>query len=704
MLTAFWAIVRCPSRRPIASSPSLKPPTPPCSPSVEAVPAVLAASSVEAIARSRAALEWIEAHNLCDDDMERLVAVVYDDDMQLHVGPSNHPEQPARIREICSQFEGAGILRATRRVPSRESTEEELRLVHTANHVEKVLQYEGGTNRRKPKPYTFPFGPDTYVCDQTPHCAKLSTGCLLALVDDSFDSSSPAKCGMAVIRPPGHHATADRASGFCLFNNVAVATRYVQQRHGVQRVAIVDWDVHHGNGTSEIFAEDDSVLFFSVHRFDSGKFYPGTGMVEDAGKLQARGYTANVPLDKGYGDWDLRHVLRYVLCPLLEHFKPEVIFVSAGFDAVRGDPLGECRVTPEGYGWMTRCLHRLAKHYCEGRLFLALEGGYNPDMIAQSSVECVLSLLAETNSVPGLWTELCDGTVPQSRQESMPATPGNSVPGTPLGTPLGPGTPSARPVSTGWQNGVVTSAAKILTENGALLSRSEKREVNETDSLMASAHQTPLCSPTVSHKVGLRPKAREPASGTVRIVRQITEVHNVLPLEVPLAPKAESSGGGGGNARNARKNEHRRQMRRSRSESHEDVSSDSSGWVIACAGDSDSEPPMMSPAIKAAIASVGLSSLSTFVLPQSIVPNGVDTSSGERYSASSGDCAGSDASSAFPVLQAASLAGSPTEIGSADCARSRSITDSSSQSAMLGAKGGDGGPSQGQRGRKGKRK
>eukprot|EP00927_Polykrikos_kofoidii_P044718 TRINITY_DN38608_c0_g1_i1.p1 TRINITY_DN38608_c0_g1~~TRINITY_DN38608_c0_g1_i1.p1 ORF type:complete len:730 (-),score=116.51 TRINITY_DN38608_c0_g1_i1:108-2297(-) len=701
----------------MAAPPSAQSP----SPSVTVVPgspAPTTSPSGAAIARMKTSLDWLEAHNLLDDATERFVALVYDEDLQLHIGPLNHPEQPSRVRQIWSQFETAGLLRATQRAQSREATEEELCLVHSPSHVEKVLRYDAGANRRKPKAFTFPFGPDTYVCEQTPHCAKLSTGCLLSLVDDCFNMSSPANCGMAVIRPPGHHATADRASGFCLFNNVAVAARHAQQRHGAERVAIVDWDVHHGNGTSDIFAEDDSVLFFSVHRFDTQGFFPGTGMMEDAGKTKARGYTANVPLDKGYGDWDLRHVLRYVLCPLLEQFKPDIIFISAGFDAVRGDPLGECRVSPEGYGWMTRCLHRLAKHYCHGRLILALEGGYNPDMIAQSSVECVLSLISETVGIAGPWTDAYDAVACPSRQSSFPVTPASSLPG----TPSMPSTPVATSVKPPQQSSNAAAAVQLLIEQGALPSHSD-HEGLRGNSLGPSVHSTPPMSPAGSQKCS-RPKAREPTSKTVRVVRQITEIHNVLPLAVPLAPKAD--GGGGGGAKNSRKNERRKQMRRSGSESHDDVSSDSSGWAIACAGNSDSEPPSLSPHvrnIRAVSMSEGLANLPLLELPPSSAEHasggdagGTSASGDGLRAACDSDEGGANEPSPFSVLHAAAdaLGNSKDAVKANEVSSSTVVTASpSTRPVASGAgadsgggyqKGGGSGGRGGHRNRKGKRK
>ncbi|CAK0887039.1 unnamed protein product, partial [Prorocentrum cordatum] len=361
---------------------------------------VTSSSSSTALARARCTREWLEERGFLDTlEGERQVGLAYDEFMLQHVGPQGHPEQPARLEEILSQLWTSGLLEACARMPTREATDEELQRVHSAHHVERVLRCEASA-KKKTKGFSFPFGPDTYVCEQSPCCARMAAGCLLSLADALLSPESSVRTGMALVRPPGHHASGDRASGFCLFNNVAVAARHLQQQHGLERVAIVDWDVHHGNGTNDVFAEDESVLFFSMHRWEKTGFFPGSGVLEDAGKGDARGLTVNVPLDKGYGNADVEHVFRYVLCPLLAKFRPDAILVSAGFDAVKGDPLGECRVSPEGFGWMTRCLCRLARHFCDGRLLLCLEGGYNPDAIAQCTVECVQSLLAEASGEP----------------------------------------------------------------------------------------------------------------------------------------------------------------------------------------------------------------------------------------------------------------------------------------------------------------
>jgi len=455
--------------------------------------------------------------------------------MLLHAGPTNHPERPARLAEILKQLDLSGLQSTCTQVASREATKEELLRVHTENHIELVSK-SSSVPKKKGKDWGLPFGLDTYANEHTPHCTFLSTGCLLALVDHCMRDTASERCGMAMIRPPGHHASAEKASGFCMFNNIAVAARHAQREHGLQRVAILDWDVHHGNGTNDVFADDDSVLFFSLHRYDS-TFFPGTGYAEDVGKSSARGYNVNVPLDKGFGDLDVAYVMRYLICPVIEKFNPEAIFISAGFDAVHGDPLGGCRVSPEGFGWMTRCLYRLARHYCKGRLFLALEGGYSPDLIAQCTVECVRTLLEEVHDLAG----------PDADDFIPPApSPSCSLPSTPAMMPVSP----------------------LLCVVGT-------SEASRTSTPSFRPDGTPPASPSMSSR-----KARGPANKTVRVVRKASELLHLLRLEVPLAPQ------GDGASKSAKRNE-RRKQRKNSGEEDAGASSDSSGWAIVCGGEAE---------------------------------------------------------------------------------------------------------------------
>ena len=193
------------------------------------------------------------------------------------------------------------------------------------------------------------------------------------------------------VRPPGHHALKDRAMGFCFFNNVAIAAKYIQNKHHLARVLIVDWDVHHGNGTQAIFYDDPSVFYFSTHQ---SPFYPGTGGADEKGEGKGRGFTLNVPLPAGSGDADYAKAFEEKLKPAAAAFQPDFVLISAGFDAARGDLLGRMDLTPEGYAQLTRIVKAIAQQYCKGRLVSVLEGGYNLEALA-ASVEAHVRVLVE---------------------------------------------------------------------------------------------------------------------------------------------------------------------------------------------------------------------------------------------------------------------------------------------------------------------
>ena len=295
-----------------------------------------------------------------------------------HVAPYGHPEHPGRLKAIRQRFEEDGLASRCERVPAREAVDEELLRIHTAAHVRTVDATASSEFRS--------LDPDTYASRGSARAARLAAGALVDLASRVL--SGHLSNGFALLRPPGHHAEADRAMGFCLYNNVAVAARAAQAARLCERVLIVDWDVHHGNGTQHSFWEDPSVLYFSTHQFP---FYPGTGAAEEAGGGEGRGFTVNVPWPAGMGDAEYLAAFDRVLLPVARRFSPELILVSAGFDAAAGDLLGGMRVSPDGYAAMTERLLSLA----EGRVVLALEGGYNLDAIARSAAACLRVLLGE---------------------------------------------------------------------------------------------------------------------------------------------------------------------------------------------------------------------------------------------------------------------------------------------------------------------
>jgi acetoin utilization deacetylase AcuC-like enzyme len=215
---------------------------------------------------------------------------------------------------------------------------------------------------------------DTFVGPDSVAIAKLAVGGTVALVDKLLDGS--ATRGVALVRPPGHHARPGQAMGFCLFNNVAVAAAHARSR-GLERVAIIDWDVHHGNGTQDAFYDDPHVLYVSTHQFPC---YPGTGAVLETGADSGTGYTINVPLTAGGGDGVYRGAFERVILPALADYRPEIVLISAGFDASARDPLADMALSADAFGWMARELRKIADQFADGRILLALEGGY--DLVA----------------------------------------------------------------------------------------------------------------------------------------------------------------------------------------------------------------------------------------------------------------------------------------------------------------------------------
>jgi acetoin utilization deacetylase AcuC-like enzyme len=295
-----------------------------------------------------------------------------------HRAPYGHPEHPGRLSAISGRLEKEGLAARCERVAAREASDEELVAIHEPELV-RAVDATAATDFHA-------FDPDTYTSRGSATAARLAAGGLVDLVAGVLEGQLAN--GFALVRPPGHHAERDRAMGFCLYNNVAVAARAAQARGLCERVLVLDWDVHHGNGTQHSFWDDPSVLYFSTHQFP---FYPGTGAASEAGGGAGRGYTVNVPWPAGMGDAEHLAAFDRLLMPIAERFAPELVLVSAGFDAAEGDLLGGMRITPAGYAAMTERLSRLAG----GRVVLALEGGYNLDAISRSAAACLRVLVGD---------------------------------------------------------------------------------------------------------------------------------------------------------------------------------------------------------------------------------------------------------------------------------------------------------------------
>ncbi|HEU0034137.1 MAG TPA: histone deacetylase [Kofleriaceae bacterium] len=288
---------------------------------------------------------------------------VLDEIFVQHRAPSGHPERPARAEAIRDALIDAGIAERGERLPTRPATYEELARVHSARfltELEKVVPGKTGW-----------LDPDTYYSPGTWDAARAAAGTSVELTTGVLEGRFAQ--GIAVVRPPGHHATHDRAMGFCLLNNVAAAAAAARAA-GAARVAIVDWDVHHGNGTQDIFWTDPSVLYLSVHQFP---YYPGTGAPTEIGGPGAVGATVNVGLPGGAGDVDYAAVFDHVFVPALDQFRPDLVLISAGFDAFEHDPLAGMRVTHAGYAAMAHRLRAVAERHAGGRIVAVLEGGYD---------------------------------------------------------------------------------------------------------------------------------------------------------------------------------------------------------------------------------------------------------------------------------------------------------------------------------------
>ncbi|MBI4002091.1 MAG: histone deacetylase [Nitrospira defluvii] len=308
--------------------------------------------------------------------------LIYDPRYLEHDMGAGHPESPHRLRAIMQRLEQSGMAARLTKIEPRPAEDEWVTLVHQPSYVA-LLNQQAPTNGR------ISLDADTSMSPGSLAAAYLAAGGALAGVDAIM--AGQVQHAFCAVRPPGHHAEAGRAMGFCLFNNVAIAARYVQKRYGLRRVLIVDWDVHHGNGTQHSFDADPSVLFFSTHQYPH---YPGTGRATERGSGSAEGFTINVPMEAGEGDDEYRAVFQKVLAPAAETFKPDFVMISAGFDAHQDDPLASMGLTEEGYADLTAIVSGIAKQHCQGRLLSSLEGGYNLTALA-ASVERHIQVLVD---------------------------------------------------------------------------------------------------------------------------------------------------------------------------------------------------------------------------------------------------------------------------------------------------------------------
>lgn len=329
-------------------------------------------------------------------------AYVTHPDYELHT-LEGHPEHAGRLDAVWKLFESSGILGRLMPITPAPATPEQLSLVHTPHFVDFVRQAaeQGGGM----------LDPDTYLLPVSYDVACLAAGGLIAAVDAVLEGQ--ADNGLAIVRPPGHHATPTRAMGFCLFNNVAIAARHAQAgRPSVKRVMIVDYDVHHGNGTQDAFYADPNVLYVSTHQYPH---YPGTGALSEIGEGEGKGATINMPLRAGVGSDGFRLLYDKVLWPAARRFQPDLILVSAGFDAHWADHLAMLQLDLRGYAGLTRQLIEMAGELCKGRIVFALEGGYDLDVLSHGLLNVAYAL----QGVDDLSDPLGDLDVPQQGAEAL---------------------------------------------------------------------------------------------------------------------------------------------------------------------------------------------------------------------------------------------------------------------------------------------
>ena len=304
------------------------------------------------------------------------LAVLLDPLYKDHLTGEGHPERPARYDALTRALESTHLLEGASRIQPRPANDDELSLVHTPAYIKSVRSEIAALAAHPNAVRDLSTGDVAYSARSLDVALKAAGGVLNA-VDSLF--TSPTRRAFCAVRPPGHHATPNRGMGFCLFNNIALAARHAQRKHGADRVLIIDWDVHHGNGTQDTFYSDGSVLFFSTHQHP---WYPGTGSQQETGEGKGKGRIVNCPLPAGSGHDEILGAFRERLLPAAEAFKPSLVLLSAGFDSRVGDPLGRFRLTDADFTTLTELALEIAAKHAQGRLLSVLEGGYSLEGLA----------------------------------------------------------------------------------------------------------------------------------------------------------------------------------------------------------------------------------------------------------------------------------------------------------------------------------
>ena len=311
--------------------------------------------------------------------------IVRDESYIDHRPGDFHPESHRRLEITYEMLNDPDMKDNYSDVPVREATEEELLYIHSKDYINLVASTAG-------KPYGYLDG-DTQTSAGSYRAALRAAGGLMNAIE--MVNSGELDNAFALVRPPGHHAERNRGMGFCLFNNVAIGARYAQNKLGLSKILIADWDLHHGNSTQHCFENDPTILYFSTHQYP---YYPGTGSFTEVGMGEGAGYTVNVPLSTGYGDSEFNAIYQQILQPIALEFKPDLVLTSVGFDIYEGDPLGGMRVTPDGFAGLTHTLMEIARLTCAGKLVLTLEGGYNLQGL-RDSVKAVLKELRGESTI-----------------------------------------------------------------------------------------------------------------------------------------------------------------------------------------------------------------------------------------------------------------------------------------------------------------
>jgi acetoin utilization deacetylase AcuC-like enzyme len=316
--------------------------------------------------------------------LSRKTGIVKDTRYLQHSAGYAHPESPERLAAIYEMLDNPLMTWKFTHIEPREASHKEIETIHSPSYIEFIASTAGQR--------CVYLDPDTATSPETYEIAKLAVGGICNAIDSVIEGK--VDNAFAFVRPPGHHAEKDTAKGFCVFNNVAIGAMHAILKHGLKRILIVDWDLHHGNGTQHSFYNDPRVLYFSTHQYP---YYPGTGSLQEIGRGPGEGYTINVPLREGAGDASFVTIFHKILEPVALEYQPELILLSAGFDTYFQDPLGGMRVTPEGFAAMMRILLNIADACCQGHLVAVLEGGYHVAGLTRSVKAVLEEMLDETH-------------------------------------------------------------------------------------------------------------------------------------------------------------------------------------------------------------------------------------------------------------------------------------------------------------------